>query len=122
MELADEFFGHCLMIDLDDNPYDSMDGIHSASLGGIWNCLIFGFAGVSCDGGHIYLEPHLPKHWRKMKFKLMVYGMRIAFEISGQSVSLACERMIKPELKVWVRGKEYAFRGELKIKLDHKDD
>ncbi len=122
IELADEFFGHCLMIDLDDNPYDSMDGIHSASLGGIWNCLIFGFAGVSCDGGHIYLEPHLPKHWRKMKFQLMIYGMRIVFEISGQSVRLACERMIRPELKVWVRGKEYAFRGELKIKLDHKDD
>lgn len=121
MELAADFFDRCLMIDIDDNPHDSRDGIHSASLGGIWNCLIFGFAGVSCDGGHIFLEPHLPKHWKKMKFTLMIYGMRITFEISESLVCLACERMTEPEIKVWVKGKAYVFQGKLEIKLDCKD-
>ena len=56
-ELSWEFFKKCMVIDLDDNPNDTTDGIHAASLGGIWSCVIFGFAGISFSDGRLNVSP-----------------------------------------------------------------
>lgn len=117
MEPAGDFFRRCLMIDIDDNPHDSTDGIHSASLGGIWNCLIFGFAGIHCDDEYIYLEPHLPEHWKRMEFVLTIYGVQIAFEISEAFVRLKSREVMESPMRIRVRGMEYIFQNDLDVKL-----
>ena len=71
-ELSWEFFKKCMVIDLDDNPNDTTDGIHAASLGGIWSCVIFGFAGISFSDGRLNVSPRLPKHWKEMRFSVTV--------------------------------------------------
>ena len=68
------FFEKAMEVDLDDNPYDSTDGLHAASLGGIWNCLIQGFAGVKVKDGTLTVDPHLPKRWKGMHFWICVDG------------------------------------------------
>lgn len=74
--MAEGFFVKALETDLCDNPQDSVDGIHAASLGGIWKCVVAGFAGVSCDEDGIILAPHLLKHWNSIKFSVMVHGQK----------------------------------------------
>ena len=86
MELSWEFFRNCLVVDLDENPHDSTDGIHSASLGGIWNCLIFGFAGVRYENGILYLNPHLPGHWKNMDFRMVIEGVQVHFLIGNDFI------------------------------------
>ena len=55
LDMAQNFFKKALEVDLVDNPYDSTDGLHAAAMGGIYNCLIQGFAGVSADDSALYL-------------------------------------------------------------------
>ena len=74
LDMAENFFKKALEVDLVDNPYDSTDGLHAAAMGGIYNCLIQGFAGVSADDSALYITPHLPKEWKKMEFVVMYKG------------------------------------------------
>ena len=117
MDLSWEFFRHCLMIDIDDNPHDSMDGIHSASLGGIWNCLIFGFAGVNYQDQTLYLNPNVPGEWKKMSFRLVIDGVLLKFEVSNDLIRLTSEDPMEHEIHVRVGQKDYTFKNEIEIKL-----
>ena len=114
MDLAEEFFDKCLVVDLDDNPYDSTDGIHSASLGGIWNCLIFGFAGVHYEGDVLYIQPHIPDRWQSMEFQLTVAGQDIRFKVTNKTVELHTEEPLSCPLRVKAGEKEYLFKDSLK--------
>lgn len=115
VDLAEKFFEKSLMIDLDDNPNDSRDGIHSASLGGIWNCLIFGFAGVRFEEGVLYLEPHLPEHWHKMKFRLVISGTEVTFLIEKERITLTSQRPMEEPVPVEIEGKTCQFQNKLII-------
>ena len=42
------------------NPSSSDEGIHSASMGNVWQCAVCGFAGLRWAGEQLVLENHLP--------------------------------------------------------------
>ena len=52
----------------------SDDGIHAASLGGIWQCCVLGFCGVRLCGEHLRIEPNLPPHWQSVTAKIWWRG------------------------------------------------
>lgn len=115
VDLAEEFFRRCLVIDLDDNPYDTTDGVHSASLGGVWNCLVFGFAGIHYEGKTLYIQPHMPKSWKSMEFRLILAGQEICFKISHNEVRLNCEGPVTEPITVKIGSREYAFADKLSV-------
>ena len=119
IDLAYRFFQKSLLIDIDDNPFDSTDGIHSASLGGVWNCMISGFAGARYEKGRLYLDPKLPKHWKGMRFFLMIEGILIKFNITKESLSMKREESVEKaiHIKVIVDGREYSFKEKLTVEL-----
>lgn len=88
LDMAENFFKKALEVDLADNPYDSTDGLHAAAMGGIYNCLIQGFAGVSADDGALYITHHLPKGWKKMEFVVMYKGCRLEIRVSHDKVDI----------------------------------
>ncbi len=56
--------------DLRDVRGNAGDGIHAASAGGLWQALVFGFAGLRlADDGGYTLNPRLPSHWRRLVFR-----------------------------------------------------
>lgn len=114
-ELAWKFFEQCTEIDLDDNPYDSTDGIHSASMGGVWNCVIFGFSGISFQDNTLYIAPQLPKHWKSMKFKLCVQGRVIDVEISPEKVWLKTENGEAANISVQVNDEKISLKEEVTV-------
>lgn len=66
-------------IDLDDLKGNVRDGIHAAAAGGLWQALVFGFAGLSLADGQTKdyrVDPKLPRHWRSMKFRIMHCGQQ----------------------------------------------
>lgn len=115
-ELAWDFFEKCMMIDLDDNPSDSTDGIHAASLGGIWSCVIFGFAGISFSEGKLCVTPRLPESWRKMQFSLKVYGHEIEVKINRREISLECRGKLEQPLQVLINDESYILSDRLSVK------
>ena len=69
---AYELFKKSTDIDLDANSGGAAEGIHIANCGGIWQSIIFGFAGLgySYEDAMPTLNPVLPKHWNSVSFPL----------------------------------------------------
>lgn len=74
-----EFFKKARNIDMGAYMKSSDDGIHAASLGGIWQMIVFGYGGVRMIEGKLRIEPHLPQAWNKL-----TYG----FDYQGESVTV----------------------------------
>ena len=50
-------------IDLDDLTGSTAGGLHLATMGGLWQALAFGFAGVRPRGDALVVDPRLPPEW-----------------------------------------------------------
>ena len=74
MDAACALFERARAIDLGPNMKSSDDGIHAASLGGIWQCCVLGFCGVRLCGEHLRIEPNLPPHWQSVTAKIWWRG------------------------------------------------
>lgn len=73
-EAARDFFDRAKYIDLGDNMRSSDDGIHAASLGGVWQCCVLGFCGVRLCGSSLRIEPNLPADWDSAAVKIRWRG------------------------------------------------
>lgn len=73
------FFKQASNIDMGEYMKSSDPGIHAASLGGIWQMVVFGYGGVRLVNGGLRIEPHLPAEWT---------GLEFGFDYQGQSLSV----------------------------------
>ncbi len=69
-DLALEHFNRALFLDLADAHGNTADGIHIASTGGVWACVVYGFAGMTHQGDALHFAPRMPKAWRRVSFCL----------------------------------------------------
>ena len=77
IDRPDEAYQHFLRAgkaDLYDVRGNVTDGIHAASLGGIWQAVVFGFAGLTVTDSGWTVKPKLPKGWQAVKFKFWHKG------------------------------------------------
>ncbi len=93
MALALRYLQETAAIDLSDSAADSAGGVHIAALGGLWQAVMLGFAGVSLAGDTPALTPRLPPHWRSLGFRLCWRGRLVRIRISqgGQEVEAVLE-------------------------------
>ncbi len=87
-EKALALFQKAKAIDLGDDMRSSDEGIHAASLGGIWQCCTLGFAGVRLVGEQLRIAPNLPKHWQEVKFRFFWQGQHLQLEATHSCVTL----------------------------------
>jgi kojibiose phosphorylase len=81
---ADDAYRHFMLAaraDLGDVRGNASDGVHGASAGGLWQALVFGFAGVLVDGDVVTTEPHLPAHWRRLAFSIVHQGRVVEVDL-----------------------------------------
>ena len=84
IEEAYEMFYHAAHIDLHDNKGNVRDGMHAAACGGVYQALLFGFCGLRLtDEGPALVKPHLPEHWRRVKFQVNYRGKRYDFNVEN---------------------------------------
>ncbi|WP_394962248.1 glycoside hydrolase family 65 protein [Candidatus Allofournierella merdavium] len=82
--MALDLYRHAAAIDLGPNPTSSDEGIHSASMGNVWQCAVCGFAGLRWEGGQLMLENHLPASWKSLEFTVEWRGARLAVRLSHE--------------------------------------
>lgn len=70
-EEAYKLYAGASTIDLGEEMKSSDAGIHSASMGGIWQSVVFGFGGLRIIGEHLRIDPSLPKEWSNLSFKVI---------------------------------------------------
>jgi len=80
-EEAYQYFMLAAKADLHDVRGNAGDGIHAASAGGLWQAIVFGFAGLRFGEAGPSLKPCLPKHWRRIAFNYFYRGERHAVDI-----------------------------------------
>ena len=119
-EVALEYFRQALYVDLKNLHGNTVDGLHIASTGGVWSALVFGFAGMRDRGGRLSFDPRLPADWPSMRFAIAWCGSRLRLELTQDQLAITVEQAGPEEVRVTVRGEEYAVAVDspLRVALD----
>ena len=88
IDKAYKYFRYAVNGDLKDYFGNTELGMHAASLGGVWQLVINGFAGVRVKGDILSINPRLPRNWQSLEFKLIWRGNNISFRVSGDKVEV----------------------------------
>jgi trehalose/maltose hydrolase-like predicted phosphorylase len=73
-------------IDLGNNMGNAAGGVHAAALGGLWQAIVFGFAGFRTQFDGVSLAPNLLSHWRRLSFPVQWRGRNLRVCIEPESV------------------------------------
>ncbi len=87
-ELAYDLFRRAATIDIGQQMKSSDHGIHAASIGGMWQCVVYGFGGLRMLGGELRLNPNLPKQWNHLSFPIYWQGERLDIEVKCDQVCI----------------------------------
>jgi hypothetical glycosyl hydrolase len=115
-ELAYSLFKRASEIDLGPAMHSSDHGVHAASIGGIWQATVLGFAGVRLIDGKLRINPRLPKHWDDMKFTIHWKGQPVSLFITQTTLSVRAENQEKIEFEVF--GNRYECNDQIVIPIE----
>jgi trehalose/maltose hydrolase-like predicted phosphorylase len=74
-----------LRLDLDDLTGMTGSGLHLATLGGVWQALLFGFAGARVNAGALSLDPRLPDRWGSLRLRFRCLGRHVDLNMATDS-------------------------------------
>jgi len=116
IELSKELFRRCTQIDLGENMKTSDAGIHTASIGGIWQSAIYGFGGVRMLDGRLQISPILPDSWKRLHFYIFWKGQKLSVDITPDKLHL--ENLTGTgAVEVNVYGEKVIFDDEISIDI-----
>ncbi len=85
---AQRMFYKCCCVDLGDENNNSDNGIHSASVGGIWLSVVMGFGGVRMTDDGLIINPVLPKDIKAYSFSICHKGTLLNATVNRQGCSV----------------------------------
>ena len=97
---AEQYFHQTAAIDLADNMGNGAAGVHVAALGGLWQAVVFGFAGLQIRPEGLALAPHLPADWRAVRFSVDWRGQRIRIAITAAPLAVEIQAEGKGDIPV----------------------
>ena len=97
-----EYFQYALLMDLANVAGNVVDGVHIASVGGVWMTLVYGFAGMSDHDGRLRFDPRLPTAWRGMTVRLRFQDRQLEIALSPQEATVSV--LDGPPLTVEIQG------------------
>ncbi|MBM4540563.1 family 65 glycosyl hydrolase [Rhodococcus hoagii] len=81
LDLAYDYLGETALIDLYDLEHNTSDGLHLASLAGIWIALVQGFGGARRRRTGLTFRPTLPRGIERLAFGVAAAGCRLRVQI-----------------------------------------
>ncbi|PSB01793.1 beta-phosphoglucomutase [Merismopedia glauca] len=84
-QAAYEDFMQAALVDLDNLRGNTAEGIHGACAGGVWQAIVFGFAGVRLTPNGFTTQPQLPPGWTRLKFRLQWQEQWYEFDLRPQN-------------------------------------
>ncbi|GAA3617565.1 glycosyl hydrolase family 65 protein [Marihabitans asiaticum] len=109
------YFQSALFTDLADLHRNTSDGVHVASTGGVWACLVSGFGGMRDGGGELTFDPRLPRAWEAMSFPLTIRGSRLRARVTGERFTVTLEDGDPVAFRV--RGKEHRVSADAPVDI-----
>jgi trehalose/maltose hydrolase-like predicted phosphorylase len=75
-------------IDIDDLTGTTAGGLHLATMGGVWQALVFGFGGVRPSAQGLDIDPRLPEAWDALELKLQFRGDPVLIRIEHEALEI----------------------------------
>lgn len=102
---AYRYLRRAAFIDLINLQKNTREGIHAANAGGVWQTVVFGFAGLSIDAdGILNITPKMPKEWKGVTFR--IHYLNSWLEISIDAKNNAAVKVLEgAQTDVKVNGK-----------------
>ena len=75
-------------VDLDNRMGNAADGVHIATMGGLWQAAVFGFGGVRADGNAVRIDPRVPATWDRLVFPIRWRGTRITVHATATTLEV----------------------------------
>ncbi|GAA0804790.1 glycoside hydrolase family 65 protein [Spirilliplanes yamanashiensis] len=79
---------HAMDLDLGDTTGTTAGGLHVAALGGVWQAVVAGFAGVRVRGSVVHLDPCPPAAWPRFEVRFRCLGRRIRVAVDAAAVAV----------------------------------
>jgi trehalose/maltose hydrolase-like predicted phosphorylase len=86
-------------IDLDDLTGSTAGGVHLATMGSVWQALVFGFAGLRPAGGALALDPRLPPEWNALETRVTFRGTRLRIRVGRATVAIDADSPVTLALR-----------------------
>ena len=84
---------------------NTREGIHAANTGGVWQTIVFGFAGVAQrEDGMLKVHPNMPKEWQGLTFRLHYRGAWLEIAADGSNQAKV-SRLAGEPVEVEINGK-----------------
>jgi len=77
-----------LALDLDDLTGTTGAGLHMANLGGVWQAVLAGIAGVRVRAGVLTVDPRLPSEWQSLQLRFRCLGRRVRLDITSERTGI----------------------------------
>ncbi len=87
LQLAYDYFAEAALMDLDDLEHNTRDGIHIASVAGVWIAAVAGFGGMRDHGGSLSFAPRLPAELTCVRFRLSPRARTLRVEVRHEHAS-----------------------------------
>ncbi|KRM12824.1 glycosyl hydrolase family 65 protein [Paucilactobacillus suebicus] len=96
----DQMLQSSFKTDLTDSQNNTANGIHTASMGGIWLVILLGLAHVQATENKLILDPIMPPSWNAYVVCIQYHGSQIKLSVSerGSHVTLMHGLPIKVQL------------------------
>ena len=75
-------------LDLDDLTATTAGGLHLATMGGLWQAVVYGFAGIRPGPGGLHVDPHLPSRWNELRVRVHFRGEPVHITVGHDLVEV----------------------------------
>jgi alpha,alpha-trehalose phosphorylase len=107
--LAHDYWREAARMDLDDLEHNTRDGVHIASLAGVWIAAVAGFGGMRDHDQRLSFKPQLPDALARIVFRLTYRGSRVKVTIEPHRAIY--ELLDGDPLTISHHGKELTLEG-----------
>lgn len=88
MDRAMHYFNLSADFDFVDYNKDTYAGIHIGNFGGLWQAVVYGFAGLELHGDKLTFNPHLPEGWKSLTFNLRFRGEALTIRATAEGAKV----------------------------------
>lgn len=81
-------------LDLRDLTGTTGGGVHLATMGGLWQAIAWGFAGLRPVAGGLRVAPRLPPGWRSLELRVRYRESRVELRITPERLSVRADQPI----------------------------
>ncbi len=73
-------------IDTNDLTRTGAGGVHLGTMGGVWQTLAYGFAGLRPCGDALTVDPCLPKSWGALELRIQFHGVALRLRVEPDAI------------------------------------